>query len=232
VSWGSVFPAFSILTIFRFSISLSRFIHRPPDVTQPSHRPRVFSPLGSGPNAHEPVLYCPGRGSCSWSPRRRTSGFEQFFIRTILGTNGAIRIETRSRHHPVDGRAAGSEGGSNFRIAMRNEGKKYIEGIEEPKLLTDALRRFENVAGVSSVLRGGVFYPEFLPERSGSSFRHQPRRSVAGVRSRTSDCAGILMTSGVRPPGRYWPRDGGSAAARRRGVVCPRCAGRVRAATG
>jgi lipoprotein-releasing system permease protein len=53
--------------------------------------------------------------------------------------------------------AAGSEGGSNFRIAMRNEGKKYIEGIEEPKLLTDALRRFENVAGVSSVLRGGVF---------------------------------------------------------------------------
>jgi lipoprotein-releasing system permease protein len=40
---------------------------------------------------------------------------------------------------------------------MRNEGKKYIEGIEEPKLLTDALRRFANVAGVSSVLRGGVF---------------------------------------------------------------------------
>jgi lipoprotein-releasing system permease protein len=86
-----------------------------------------------------------------------TSGFEVFFIRTILGTNGAIRIEDKIQDTIRSMAAAGSEGGSNFRIAMRNEGKKYIEGIEEPKLLTDALRRFTNVAGVSSVLRGGVF---------------------------------------------------------------------------
>jgi lipoprotein-releasing system permease protein len=86
-----------------------------------------------------------------------TSGFEVFFIRTILGTNGAIRIEDKIQDTIRSMAAAGSEGGSNFRIAMRNEGKKYIEGIEEPKLLTDALRRFANVAGVSSVLRGGVF---------------------------------------------------------------------------
>src|SRR5664279_5265658 len=86
-----------------------------------------------------------------------TSGFELFFIRTILGTNGAIRIEDKIQDTIRSMAAAGNEGGSNFRIAMRNEGKKYIEGIEEPKLLTDALRRFANVAGVSSVLRGGVF---------------------------------------------------------------------------
>jgi lipoprotein-releasing system permease protein len=86
-----------------------------------------------------------------------TSGFELFFIRTILGTNGAIRIEDKIQDTIRSMAAAGNEGGSNFRIAMRNEGKKYIEGIEEPKLLTDALRRFANVAGVSSVLRGGVY---------------------------------------------------------------------------
>jgi lipoprotein-releasing system permease protein len=39
---------------------------------------------------------------------------------------------------------------------MRSEGKKYVEGIEEPKPLADALRRFDNVAGVSEVLHGSV----------------------------------------------------------------------------
>jgi lipoprotein-releasing system permease protein len=52
--------------------------------------------------------------------------------------------------------AGGQNSNSNFYIALRTEGKKYIEGIEEPKLLVDALRRFENVAGVSEVLHGPV----------------------------------------------------------------------------
>jgi lipoprotein-releasing system permease protein len=85
-----------------------------------------------------------------------TSGFEQFFIRTILGTNGAIRVEDKIQDTIRSMAAAGNDSGSNFRIAMRTEGKKYIEGIEEPKLLTDALRRFSNVAGVSAVLHGPV----------------------------------------------------------------------------
>ena len=86
-----------------------------------------------------------------------TSGFEQFFIRTILGTNGAIRIEDRIQDTMRSMQAGGQNSNSNFYIALRTEGKKYIEGIEEPKLLVDALRRFENVAGVSEVLHGPVF---------------------------------------------------------------------------
>jgi len=86
-----------------------------------------------------------------------TSGFEQFFIRTILGTNGAIRIEDRIQDTMRSMQAGGHNSNSNFYIALRTEGKKYIEGIEEPKLLVDALRRFENVAGVSEVLHGPVF---------------------------------------------------------------------------
>jgi lipoprotein-releasing system permease protein len=83
-----------------------------------------------------------------------TSGVEQFFIRTILGTNGAIRIEDQIQDTIRSMAAAGNDGGSNFRIAMHSEGKKYIEGIEEPKLLADAVGRFANVAGVSEVLHG------------------------------------------------------------------------------
>jgi lipoprotein-releasing system permease protein len=85
-----------------------------------------------------------------------TSGFELFFIRTILGTNGAIRIEDKIQDTIRSIDAAGSGGGSNFRIAMRSEGKKFVPGIEEPKSLAGALRRFENVAGVSEVLHGAV----------------------------------------------------------------------------
>jgi len=85
-----------------------------------------------------------------------TSGFEQFFIRTILGTNGAIRIEDKIQDTIRSMAAAGSEGGSNFHVAMRGEGKKYVAGIEEPRRLADALRNFANVAGVSEVLHGAV----------------------------------------------------------------------------
>ena len=84
-----------------------------------------------------------------------TSGFEEFFIKTILGTNGAIRIEDKIQDTIRAMSAAGQEGGSGFQIVNR-EGRKFIEGIEEPKLVINALKEFDNVAGVSEVLHGAV----------------------------------------------------------------------------
>lgn len=81
-----------------------------------------------------------------------TSGFEKFFIRTLLGTDGAIRIEDRIQD-TMRSRSAGE--GSDFQIRQK-EGVKYIEGVEEPKLIMDALRAFRNVRGVSAVLRSNV----------------------------------------------------------------------------
>lgn len=82
-----------------------------------------------------------------------TSGFSEFFIRTILGTNGAIRVEDKIqdtiRSMPVGGY------GSNFEVGQP-EGRKYIQGIEEPKLVIDAIKRFANVKAVSEVLYGSV----------------------------------------------------------------------------
>jgi lipoprotein-releasing system permease protein len=82
-----------------------------------------------------------------------TSGFEQFFIKTILGTNGAIRIQDKIQD-TLRSMAAGGLG-SEFMI-RQTEGRKYIEGIEEPKLVADALRRFTNIAAISAVLTGPV----------------------------------------------------------------------------
>jgi lipoprotein-releasing system permease protein len=80
-----------------------------------------------------------------------TTGFQAFFIKTILGTNGAIMIQDKlqATMHSIDA------GGYNSPIEIREkQGKKYIEGIEYPKLLKQGLLAFSNVSGVSEVLRG------------------------------------------------------------------------------
>jgi lipoprotein-releasing system permease protein len=80
-----------------------------------------------------------------------TTGFEKFFIRTLLGTDGAMRVEDRIQETMRSLSAAGTD----FQIRQR-EGVKYVEGVEEPRLIMDAIRQFKNVSGVSAVLKGNV----------------------------------------------------------------------------
>ena len=86
----------------------------------------------------------------------QTSGFEEFFVKTILGTNGAIRIEDRIQATMFFMRAAGTHAESKFEIATPREARKYIEGIDEPDDMMNALRDFRNVSGASMVVRGSV----------------------------------------------------------------------------
>jgi lipoprotein-releasing system permease protein len=84
-----------------------------------------------------------------------TSGFEDFFIKTIVGANGAIRIEDEIQATIQSMAAGGADMDSNFQV-IEKDGRKYIQGIQQPKLIMDALRRFNNVSGVAEVLRGDV----------------------------------------------------------------------------
>ena len=87
----------------------------------------------------------------------QTSGFEQFFIRTLLGTNGAIRIEDKIQDTIFAMAAAGHNiDASKFEVPADRTARKYIEGVEDPALLSEALRKFRNVAGVSIVVQGSV----------------------------------------------------------------------------
>src|SRR6188768_3256467 len=81
-----------------------------------------------------------------------TSGFKQFFTKTILGINGAIRIDDRIQDTQ---RTMAAEGSSNSYFAQQ-EGVKYIEGVEEPQLIAEALRQFQNVEANSAVVSGGA----------------------------------------------------------------------------
>jgi lipoprotein-releasing system permease protein len=87
----------------------------------------------------------------------QTSGFEKFFIKTILGTDGAIRIEDKFQDTMFAMVAGGHDkDASKFEVAGDRSARKYIEGVEDPDLLTEALHTFKNVAAVSTVLDGAV----------------------------------------------------------------------------
>ncbi len=84
------------------------------------------------------------------------SGFEEFFIRTILGTDGAIRIEDKFQTTLAQMEAASSQGsGSKFFVADRGN-RRYVEGVEYPDKVIDAIRTIPNIAATSSVLKGRV----------------------------------------------------------------------------
>ncbi|MEI6861015.1 MAG: ABC transporter permease [Verrucomicrobiota bacterium] len=76
----------------------------------------------------------------------QTSGFEDFFIRTILGTNGALRVEYRIAAPMVAGAGVASSGP---RISSDGD-------IQDPERVAAAVRQFENVTGVSAILQSGV----------------------------------------------------------------------------
>ncbi len=82
----------------------------------------------------------------------QTSGFEQFFIRTMLGVNGALRVEDRIQQTM---RSMEVEGGSGFAISME-DGVDYVEGVEHPEKIMDAMLRFREVVSVAEVLRGSA----------------------------------------------------------------------------
>ena len=83
----------------------------------------------------------------------QTSGFEVFFIRTILGTNGSIRVS--DRFQDLDGTVSKvSKDGSARFIFRSRENARYVEGIEYPQIVRQALEDFPEVSGISEILEG------------------------------------------------------------------------------
>jgi lipoprotein-releasing system permease protein len=85
----------------------------------------------------------------------QTSGFEQFFIQTILGTDGAIRIADREQE-TVASRTVSAEGGAKVDPLVLEMQRKYIEGIDYPSTLKATLAAFSEITGVAEVVRGSV----------------------------------------------------------------------------
>lgn len=82
-----------------------------------------------------------------------TAGFQEFFVQTILGTNGAIKVEDKYQalvgFVPVEG----SPTDARMTVAVESE-RRYQEGISDPRLVRNAVQQFPDVTGISEVVRG------------------------------------------------------------------------------
>ena len=86
----------------------------------------------------------------------QTSGFEKFFIRTILGTNGAIRISDHFQDTLGTVQKVNNQGKTQFVFHSR-EDALYREGVKQPDLIRDALRDYPEILGVSEIMEGNGF---------------------------------------------------------------------------
>ena len=85
----------------------------------------------------------------------QTSGFEAFFIRTILGTNGAIHIS--DRFQDLTGMVGKTEKDGSVKFVFNSrEDARYVEGVERPDLVRDALKEFSQPTGISEILEGSA----------------------------------------------------------------------------
>lgn len=83
----------------------------------------------------------------------QTSGFEAFFIRTILGANGALRVSDSFQDNVRIVQKASEDGVTKFYFNSRVDAL-YREGIDHPGLLKDALSDFPGLLGISEVVEG------------------------------------------------------------------------------
>jgi lipoprotein-releasing system permease protein len=107
----------------------------------------------------------------------QTSGFETFFVRTILGTNGSIRVQDEFQNTVNSMMVQAEAGDGNFEIPLR-EGRSYVPGIRNPEQLLDAVRAFNGVQAAAPVLRGDITISSGFRSESGRAIGIDPRSYV------------------------------------------------------
>lgn len=134
----------------------------------------------------------------------QTSGFEQFFIKVILGTNGAVRIEDKIQD-TIFAMAAGghSADATKFEVAADRESRKYIQGVEDPELIVKALQEFRNVSGSSVVVEGSVIADSSFKNDSAKVYgiNLDAHLAVSDLASQVKRGSGSLDDFRTRPQG-------------------------------
>jgi len=83
----------------------------------------------------------------------QTQGFEKFFIRTVLGTSGAILIQNRFQLLRTE--VLKNDDGSIVSVSHEKP-RKFYEGISDPERIMRVVNEFSNVAACAPVLEGSV----------------------------------------------------------------------------
>ncbi len=98
-----------------------------------------------------------------------TTGFEQLFIKTVLGANGAVRVQDKFQENLVSYQISQQETGNQFEFG-RAAGRKYRPGVEHADKVIEGIMEFKNVIAASKVLRGGVEVSNNFKEEPGQLY--------------------------------------------------------------
>ncbi len=85
----------------------------------------------------------------------QAEGFQNFFVETILGINGAIRIEDKYLYRLTSLPVELEDGAATFQAPLR-EARKTVAGVPQPFLVMEAVKEFSDVSGAAQVLRGPI----------------------------------------------------------------------------
>jgi lipoprotein-releasing system permease protein len=130
----------------------------------------------------------------------QTSGFEDFFIRTILGTNGTVRVQDEFQNTVTSMLVEGESGGGQFAIPLR-EGRSYISGIRNPGMIMDAVREFSDVEAAAPVLRGDVQISSGFRTEGGRAIGITPKEYIEVSDLEHQIVNGDLRTFSENPDG-------------------------------
>ena len=83
----------------------------------------------------------------------QTQGFERFYIKTVLGSTGALTVE--DKFQPRFTGLLQSHGYDVVGLA-NEQGRKYITGIDNADQVMRVVREFSNVSACTPVLEGSV----------------------------------------------------------------------------
>jgi lipoprotein-releasing system permease protein len=81
----------------------------------------------------------------------QTQGFEQYFIKTILGTSGAIVISDRFQN-----RYTSFDNADGATVVSEQQRRKYYDGITDPDEIMRVARQFSNVLACAPIVQGNV----------------------------------------------------------------------------
>ena len=125
----------------------------------------------------------------------QTQGFEQYFIKTILGTSGAIVISDRfqNRYTTFDN----AEGST---VLSGQQRRKYYEGITDAAEIMRVARQFSNVTACAPIVQGNVTARGDFQTRGGDPAGHRPRPAPARHRAAHADHRAAASTTTASSP--------------------------------
>ncbi len=127
-----------------------------------------------------------------------TSGFEKFYIETVLGTAGALRVSDRFQPRFS---AIVAPGAADLVSVRGRKPRKYYEGITDPARVMQVIRSFSSVVACAPVLQGNATVET---EFGSEIFRLQgihlaDHLAATALRDQVAD--GDLATFGQHPNG-------------------------------